>query len=441
MKFKWDKRYLYAGVTAFCVIIACIMFFWVLDKWDTVRSMLALLGAALSPIIYGLVIAYLVNKPVKIFEARLLPHISKKLFKNGGRRERIFLRISSISITLILGMLLIGGILAIILPQLYLSLQGLIRNSQSYIDTVVDWIEGFLARDPEFEGTALNILDKATSRLISWIEDSILPQMDGIIANVSSGVAVTLRTFLNILIGIIVSIYVLYNKETFGAQFKKLCYGLFPTKHVNRFMDWALHFHETFGNFISGKLLDSLIIGVLCFIVMAIARIPYAALVSVIVGITNMIPFFGPFIGAVPCAFLILLESPLKCLVFIIAIIVIQQFDGNILGPKIIGNVTGLSGFWVMFAILFFGQLFGFIGMIIGVPVFAVIYEQLRSFVEKRLKKKNLPYSTPDFKSIERIDSETNFPVYREEPPAPASILDRIKKKGDKENDGDDISE
>jgi predicted PurR-regulated permease PerM len=440
MKFKWDKRYLYAGVTAFLVIVACIVFFWALSRAADIRTVLKLMGTALSPITYGLVIAYLMNKPVMLLETRLLPKISKKLFKSGGKKEQRFLRASSIVLAFLLALVLIGSILAIILPQLYYSLEGLIRNAQSYIDTVVNWIDGLFSGDSDMESTALNIVSSVTDYFTNWLENSVLPQMDSIILNVSNGVLTTVKTFLNVFIGIIVSIYVLYSKETFSAQAKKLLYGAFPSKYINKLMDWLTHFHETFGNFISGKLLDSLIIGVLCFIILAIAQIPYASLVSVIVGITNMIPFFGPFIGAVPSAFLIFLEDPLKCLIFIIIIIVLQQFDGNILGPKIIGNVTGLSGFWVMFSILFFGQLFGFVGMIIGVPLFAVIYDQIRSFVENRLKKKDLPHTTEEFKDISRIDPDTNSPVYREAAEPPMTIRDRIRKKGEK-NDGNDISE
>jgi len=210
----------------------------------------------------------------------------------------------------------------------------------------------------------------------------------------------------NILIGVIVMVYLLNIKGTLSAQGKKIIYSIFPVKTANQAIDEIRFVHRVFGGFITGKILDSLIIGILCFVLLNAMKMPYTLLVSVIVGVTNVIPFFGPFIGAIPSAFLILLVSPIKCLYFLIFILLLQQFDGNILGPKILGQSTGLPSFWVLFSILLFGGLFGFVGMIIAVPTFAVIYSVVSRLVNRSLTKKDLSLKTADYFDLERIDED-----------------------------------
>ena len=220
------------------------------------------------------------------------------------------------------------------------------------------------------------------------------------------------RMLLNILIGVIVSIYVLKDKEKLAAQSKRLLYSFCSVKKANSVIAVTRLTNDKFGNFITGKIFDSIIIGVLCFIILTIFRIPYTALVSVVVGVTNVIPFFGPFIGAIPSAFLILLAEPIKCLTFVIIIIALQQFDGNILGPKILGSSTGVSSFWVMFSILVGSGLFGFWGMLCGVPVFAVIYAIVSESCRCSLEERGLDYSTEEFKGIDHLSDKTEKPIY-----------------------------
>ena len=205
-------------------------------------------------------------------------------------------------------------------------------------------------------------------------------------------------------IGLIVMVYLLNMKDKLLTQAKMIIYGVFPMKIANKVIEEARYVHSVFGGFIIGKLLDSLIIGLLCFVVMSVAGMPYVLLVSVIVGVTNIIPFFGPFIGAVPSAFLILMDDPMMCLYFLILILLLQQFDGNILGPKILGDSTGLSSFWVLFAILLFGGLFGFVGMIVGVPTFAVFYRLVTELVTYLLGKRQLSMDIDQYKSLDYID-------------------------------------
>ena len=171
-------------------------------------------------------------------------------------------------------------------------------------------------------------------------------------------------------------------------------------------MKEARYIHKVFGGFIIGKIVDSIIIGILCFLGLSVMNMPYTLLVSVIVGVTNVIPFFGPFIGAIPSALLILLVSPIQCLYFLIFILVLQQFDGNILGPKILGDTTGISSFWVLFSILLFGGLLGFVGMIVGVPIFAVFYRLLGDFINGLLEKKDLPVQTSQYDNLETVEEK-----------------------------------
>ena len=216
--------------------------------------------------------------------------------------------------------------------------------------------------------------DEVTNQLENWLTTSLVPNVSTVISGLSSGLLSVVLALKNILIGVIVMVYLLNIKETLSAQGKKIIYSVLPLRMANQFIEELRFVHRVFGGFITGKLLDSLIIGIICFVCLNWMKMPYVLLVSVIVGVTNVIPFFGPFIGAVPSAFLILLVSPMKCLYFLIFIVLLQQFDGNILGPKILGQSTGLPSFWVLFSILLFGGLFGFVGMIIAVPLFAVIY-------------------------------------------------------------------
>ena len=195
-------------------------------------------------------------------------------------------------------------------------------------------------------------------------------------------------------------------KDLLRRQFRKLLFALFSEKKAKKIIEELQYVHRVFGGFILGKIIDSAIIGVLTFFVLSIMKMPYTLLVSVIVGVTNVIPFFGPFIGAIPCFLLILLTSPIQSLYFAVTILIIQQIDGNIIGPKVLGDSTGLSSFWVLFSILLFGGLFGFVGMIIGVPLWAVILHSLRRYTEGRLRKKGLPLSSASYEDFEHFHTE-----------------------------------
>ena len=236
--------------------------------------------------------------------------------------------------------------------------------------------------------------------------------IEKILGGVSSGVMNVITLTKNMLIGLIVMIYLLNIKESLSAQGKKFIYSVLPLKAANIVVAEFQFIKKAFSGFIIGKLIDSLIIGILCFILMHLFKLPYELLISVIIGVTNIIPFFGPFIGAIPSFIIIVLQNPVQGLYFLIFVIILQQVDGNIIGPKILGDSTGLSSFWVVFAILVFGGLWGFPGMLLGVPIMAVIYYIVSNVVTYSLKKRGIPATEIDYVNLDRIDKHTNQPVY-----------------------------
>ena len=419
-KFQWDKKYLYWGLTAFCVIAASILFFLLITRLPDISGALSSLAAILSPFIWGLVISYLLAPLMQRMEKHLFLPLGKKLFrksKNGGTR---FARAMSVLLSILLFLLLLAALVYMILPQLYSSIVTIVENSNTYITTLTEWAESQLTDFPELEEYVTNLLGNANQDIMNWLQTSVLPKLGGFITSVTTGVYYVLLGVYNLLIGIIVSIYILGNLEKFKAGSKRLLYSLFSLKTADKIRS-ALDFtNRTFMGFISGKLLDSAIIGLICYVFCAAFSMPYTLLVSILIGVTNIIPFFGPFIGAVPSALIILLVSPFKCLIFVIFIIVLQQVDGNIIGPKILGGTTGINGFWVMFSIIIGAGLFGFWGMLLGVPVFVVIYTFIDKRLKLRLERDDLPSDVEDYKSIERIDPITHE-VIRKEAAEPAA--------------------
>ena len=414
MKFRWEKKYLYWGITAFAVIGASIIFYLVLSQLPAMNTFLGKIVGILKPVIYGLVFAYLMNPILRFLERQKLTAWGERVFPDKPRKAASFSRFLGVFITLLITLLVLAGILWMLLPRLYESLETLANSLPNYFESARNRIIQFFPDGSEAETIALNIFNSAVTFVNSWFNGEFLSDLSSVLISISTGLFSVVKELLNIAIGFIVAIYVLVSKEKFSAQGKKVIYSILNIKQANTIIHGFYNANRIFSGFISGKILDSLIIGVLCYIILTIFQMPYKELVSVIVGVTNVIPFFGPFIGAIPSAFLILLIDPMKCLTFIIIILVLQQFDGNILGPKILGDVTGLGSFWVICAILVGGGLFGFVGMLVGVPVFAIIYMSVKGWVERSLKKKGISSKTSDFRNILYIDSETEAPVYRD---------------------------
>ena len=416
--FRWDKKYLYWGVTAFCVIAAAILFYMALNYLPLLRQGLASLLHILSPFIWGLVICYLLTPFMRLVEKKLFGPLSKRLYKNSKRCDGSrFARSMSVLLSELFLLAILTALVCLIIPQLYSSLQNMVANSPMYIETASRWITQLLEDFPEIEQYVSQTLGQVNTSLMDWIQNTVLPKLGSLISNVTSGVYYAIMGIYNLVIGIIVSVYVLSNLEQFGASAKRILYSVFSVDMAKKILEGLEFTDRTFMGFINGKLLDSAIIGLICYIVCSILRMPYALLVSVIVGVTNIIPFFGPFIGAVPSSIIILLVNPVKCLIFIAFIILLQQLDGNIIGPKILGNSVGINGFWVMFSIILGAGFFGFWGMLLGVPVFVIIYAAITGSVTRKLKRSDLPWEAADYMDMAYIDPVTYQPVkkHREE--------------------------
>lgn len=412
--FRWNKKYLYSGVTAFLVIIACIAFYWTIQRWSGIKETFSSLLGILSPIIGGFVLAYLLAPFVKMYENRMFIPLGKKIFKNNGEKVNKFGRGMSIFFSILILIAIIAALFSLVLPQVYESIQSIVFNLSSNIRKAEAWANKWLDDFPEIEEMFTETVGNLGEKLTQWAKDTLLPQMNDIITSVSVGVFNVVKAITNAFIAIVVSVYVMYSREQFAARGKKVLYSIFSVEHVKSILAALRFTDKSFMGFFTGKLLDSLIIGIICYIGCLFMDIPDSVLISVIIGITNIIPFFGPFFGAVPSALIVLMHSPLKCLVFVIFIIILQQFDGNILGPKILGSTTGLSGFWVLFSIIVGGGMFGFVGMIVGVPAFAVIYMGLKTLVNNKLKKSGLPYETAQYTNMRYIDPDSLTPVAAE---------------------------
>lgn len=406
MKYRWDKKYLYWGVTAFIVIVAGLLFYYFLFKNSSVTTGWSKIIHVMMPVIDGFILAYLLTPILNFVEAKILKPICKKLKIQLSIKNNKRIRALGIVITLIIASFVLSTFFRIVVPQIVQSIRSIIYGFPDYTNKVYLWIEKVLSDNPDVEKTVMNYVNTYSTDFQKWLSGDLLPQLNVFVRALSTQVVSFVVFFWNLIIGLIISVYMMGSKELFAAQTKKILYSICSETKANSILDETRFIHKTFGGFITGKLLDSLIIGILCFIVTSFLGTPYAVLVSVIVGVTNVIPFFGPYLGAIPSAFLILLVDPKQCLIFLIFILILQQFDGNILGPKILGDSTGLSGFWVIFSITIFGGIFGILGMFIGVPVFAVIYAGIRRKVEFSLAKKDLPESTNAYMKLRHVHNK-----------------------------------
>ena len=398
MKDDSFRKYLYISLAGALGIILCIVFFFLMFRFDQVMSGLRNVQDILMPFIYGAVIAYLLTPTCNFVETHLNSWGEGKV-KNQEKFRR-FSSGAGIIASLIFGICIIYLLLAMVLPQVFTSIRGIVEVLPGNVRQWSLWIEQLLADNEILSYYVEQFTSTAYKNIETWLETKLLPNMQTIVTGVSAGLISAVVVVKNLLIGLIAAAYMMGNRRKFAAQAKKLVYSFFRVPVANDILDEVQFINRLFGGFINGKLLDSLIMGVLCFVIMNLLNMPYSMLISVIVGVTNVIPFFGPFIGAAPSALIVLTVSPVKCIYFLILILVLQQFDGNILGPKILGNTTGLSSFWVLFSILLFGGMFGFVGMIIGVPTFAVIYDLIKKLSNTLLKKKNLSTDTGQYEEL-----------------------------------------
>lgn len=412
MKFRFDKKYLYWGITAFLVIVASILFYYILFHGSKLSHTVQAFIKIAMPIIDGFVLAYLITPILNKIEGKIIKplYVKSKIPMSPKNKRRI--RGFSILVTIVLILVVLYEFFSLVIPEVIRSIQSIIFQFPVYINNLNSWALGLMKNNPEFEKVLDDLLDQYSAKLVEYFNTNLLPHINDLIKTLSLSVIGIFKAFWNFIIGFIISIYLLGSKERFAGQSKKIVYALFDRKAGNELITNFRFIHSTFIGFIGGKIIDSIIIGIICFICTSIIGTPYALLVSVIVGVTNVIPFFGPYIGAIPSTFLVLMVDPKQALYFVILILIIQQFDGNILGPKILGDSTGLSGFWVIFAITIFGGLFGVPGMIVGVPIFAVFYAGVKSLVNRQLSKKGLPTQIQPYMTVGQINEEKIFTEY-----------------------------
>lgn len=414
MKNKWNKNIIQLGVMLALAGCACILFAEVIKQWKSIFGFFGKFMSAMTPIIIGIVLAFLVN-PIMIYVRRGLSFLVCKLKKQADY-DLVYkkVKVPALIITVILFLGILVGFLWLVIPRVYESLTDLVNNAEDYINSAEAWIKKVFAQNKLVEDKLSQALNYVENNIFTIVTDKIMPNLDTIVKTLSSGVVVGIKAIMNFFIGMIVMIYLLMSKDVLLAQCKKVIYCLFSKKTGNKIMEGCSYANVVFGGFINGKILDSFIIGIICFIFTSAVHMRYAVLISVVVGVTNVIPFFGPFIGAVPGALLALMDDPIMFIVFIIWIIILQQFDGNILGPLILGDATGISGVWVLLAILVGGDLFGVAGMVLGVPVFACLYAFFAVQLRDKLRAKSLSSGTADYIKLKKFDDETGEPIYRE---------------------------
>ena len=369
------KPYLYGMLAGFGAISLSIIFFFLIYRFDGFGDAISTLTGILMPFIYGAVIAYLLKPVCNTIEGLLHRFIPEKM--------KGLINALSVTFTILFGLLLVYALFMMIVPQLITSVTTLYYTAQRNFAKFVQWANHveFFEQNSQIMDLLNSAYDTVSTSIDTLVKTKLLPSMQNILSGAALGVLNVVVVLKNLVIGIIVAVYMLASRKRFVQQGKMVLYSVVKPRWASLITEEVKYADRMFGGFINGKILDSAIIGLLCYIGCLIFKFPSALLVSVIIGVTNVIPFFGPFIGAIPATLLILIQNPIKALWFVLFVLVLQQLDGNIIGPKILGNTTGLSSFWVLFAILLFGGLWGFVGMIVGVPLFAVIYDVIKKLV------------------------------------------------------------
>ena len=373
-------------VFAVSLIICLVVFLFF--RSSVTGTMLKNIMGMLTPFIYGFAIAYLLHPTCHIID-KFLTRLQDRFLK---KKHPGMIRTISLLLAIIFMILIIALLLVLVLPELITSISVIAAELPKAVNNFSDWISSLDQGDTSHEAvtTVQQVVNTLTTQLEDFLKTSLLPSMNSLVSNVTSSFFGLFNFLKDFGLGIIVSAYLLGGWEKFGNQAKLIVYSILPKKYADWIAREVRYTDKMFDSFIHGKLLDSLIIGILCFLFCTITSMPYGLLVSVIVGVTNIIPFFGPYIGAIPSLLLILTINPIKCLIFLIFIILLQQFDGNILGPAILGDRLGISGIWILFSIMLFSHFWGFAGMLIGVPLFAVIYDLIRRSVVTGLKKRRM---------------------------------------------------
>ena len=400
MKLHRNQKYFKWGLTAFLVIVAALLFWIVFSNLTGFYDVILDLVSILAPIIYGCVFAYLMNPVMKLTQ-KLMVRLLSKTKLSETKAEKISF-IVGVCIAVIALLALLYALIALIVPNLVSSLEELLQPQrlELYGNKITDWINA------TFVGTPVEAwFHENLDSLLNLLRDTLMRiDLASFIGSLTSSVYSVVISIFDALIGIIAAVYVLIYKKRLCSQAKKITIAVFNAKHADRAFEIARRTNKIFGGYVIGKIVDALFVGVVTYIAMLIMGMPYAPLIATLIGVTNIIPFFGPFLGGIPAALLLLIESPSDALIFVIFIVVLQMIDGNIIENRILGEQLGISDLWVLVAILLFGGVFGFGGMLLGVPIFAVIYTLIDDAVNTRLKRKRYPTDTEIYYSLESVE-------------------------------------
>ncbi|GHU44572.1 AI-2E family transporter [Clostridia bacterium] len=443
-KTNWDiKPYLAIGLTAVLVVIFCMVCFFLIFRYKELQDVTHRILEILQPIIFGLVFAYLINPIVVFLEKKISPlfgkskknvQVSKPTGKEGkqGTAESVstekgqgaaelypvakknYARGISVVVAMVFVLLLITLLFVQVIPQLYASVEKLVRQLPEQRIAFLAWFDDFSRVNNEQYQYIASAVNTATEYITTWAKEVFLPQSGTFLTSLTSGVLSVVIVLMDLLIGLILAICLLLNKERLIGESKKLIYAIFPVRPANVFVKTLRKSNEIMSGYITGMIVNSVIVGIICYIIVRILHLPYAALVSVIMGVTNMIPFFGLLLGGIPTVFLIALVSPLQGLQFAIVVLVLREADSYLIKPKVLGDATGLSAFWIIVSTLVAGGLFGVTGMLLGVPVFAVIYYMVKKLVEYVLKKRKLPTATKEYTQVIKVEQDTGRLCYKE---------------------------
>lgn len=383
MNKEFLKKVFFQSLTGFLSLALAVLLFFCLLKLDEIRRGAYWVMDILAPFVYGGTMAYLLKTPCGFLERQFAQALPERYKKRAN--------VLAVAAVMVISALVLYLLMSMVIPEMVESIMALAVAVPPKVEELAQWVISHLEGNEVLQTYVNNAFSSMEKNLVSWATTDLVPTVQGMMGGVVTTVGSVLTVLKNIVLGVIICVYLLLARTKFAKHAKALVYAAFKPERAEAVLREASFIDTTFVGFFGGKILDSAIVGLICYVfclVMTVAAgFQNAVLISVIIGVTNVIPYFGPFIGAAPAALLIFISSPRNCLIFLIFIVILQQFDGNILGPKLLAGSVGLSGFWVLFAITLFQGLFGFIGILVGVPVFAVIYDLVRRWVVSRLKK------------------------------------------------------
>lgn len=423
MKIRLDRDNVRWGITAFIVVACCLLLYFGLLRYEAVSNVMTKFSDTMKPFVWGFVFAYLLCPIYNFFVRKVYAFL--RSHGKPLKSDLILAKVSGTIVSLAILIIVVAGILWMIIPGVYDSIVNIIEIIPASKDMFLAWIDSKLQNFPIAEAKMSGYINSCTDNLIKFATETFIPHYTTIASGISSSIIGVVSMAKNIVIGIIISVYFLNSKDIFAAQLKKLIFAIFKEDHAEKTLEIARFTNSAFGGFISGKIIDSGIIGLICFLVMTLFGWEYSLLISCIIGITNIIPFFGPFIGAIPSILLLIMVNPTHAIYFGIFVVILQQFDGNILGPKILGESTGIPSFWVLFSVLVGGGLFGVVGMIVGIPIFAVTFYYGSEIINARLANKGFSTSLVDYK-IDSYRSTTRIVAERK---GIAKLVHKIRQK------------